>query len=383
MSSFRFSAYDLEGKLRKGSVDAASAEAAMKELTLRGLVPVDVKEESRKGGARRKKLSLQGHVLFCRSLSSYLKSSLPITEALELLKDQTPDKELGEAYTALLEDVRGGRRLAAAMKSQGTFRPGLVGMVESGESSGSLVDVLSRAAKVYRSEMVLRRKVQSALIYPVVMLVVGFGVITFLLAYVVPRLASLFEDMGQALPLPTRILLGISGFVQTFWLPLIAAACLLIWLGKRRNWGARMPFLRQTRENVTLSLVFSHLGTLVASGIPLTQALQMVAPMDPASERWREVAKSVKEGYRFAQSMDRQGSFPKDAIYLVRVGEMGSELEDALERVAETNWEIAESSMERLANLIEPIMILFLGGSVGFVVIAILLPIFDLSGLVK
>lgn len=383
MSSFRYSAYDSDGKLRKGSVDAASAESAMKELVVRGLVPVDVREESGRGMSRRKKLSLQGHVLFCRSLSSYLKSGLPITEALELLKDQTPDKQLGEAYGALLEDVHGGRRLAAAMKDQDTFRPGLVGMVESGESSGSLVDILSRAAKVYRSEMVLRRKVQSAMIYPIVMLIVGFGVIAFLLGYVVPRLSSLFQDLGQALPLPTRILLGISGLVQTFWIPLLGGIILLLWFGKRRNWGSRVPFLRQTREKVTFSLVFSHLATLVASGIPLTQALHMVAPMDPESERWQEVSKGVKEGYRFAQSMDRQGSFPKDVVYLVRVGEMGSELEDALERVAETSWEVAESNMERLANLIEPIMILFLGGSVGFVVVAILLPIFDLSGLVK
>ena len=144
-----------------------------------------------------------------------------------------------------------------------------------------------------------------------------------------------------------------------------------------------MPFLRQTREKVTLSLVFSHLATLVGSGIPLTQSLQMVAPMDPNPERWQEVSKGVREGYRFAQAMERQGSFPREVVYLVRVGEMGSELEDALERVSETNWEVAESDMERLANLIEPVMILFLGGAVGFVVVAILLPIFDLSGLVK
>lgn len=383
MSTFRYSAYDPEGKLKKGSVEAVSSEAAMKELGLRGLVPVEVKEESRKGTGRVKKLSLQGHVLFCRSLASYLKSGLPITEALELLKDQAPDRRLGEAYASLLDNVHGGRRLAAAMGSLGTFRPGLVGMIESGENSGSLVDVLSRAAKVYRSEMVLKRKVQSAMIYPLVMLVVGMGVIGFLLGYVVPRLSALFQDLGQALPLPTRVLLTLSGAVQTLWIPLLLVLILCFWMGKRRNWGARMPFVRQTREKVTLSLVFSHLATLVGSGIPLTQSLQMVAPMDPSPERWHEVSKGVKEGYRFAQAMERQGSFPKEVVYLVRVGEMGSELEDALERVAETNWEVAESDMERLANLIEPVMILFLGGAVGFVVVAILLPIFDLSGLVK
>ncbi len=383
MSTFRYSAYDSEGRLKKGSIESASAEAAMKDLGLRGLVPVDVREESRKRTGRGKKLSLQGHVLFCRSLSSYLKSGLPITEALELLKDQAPDKQLGEAYASLLDNVHGGRRLAAAMEDLGTFRPGLVGMVESGENSGSLVDVLGRAAEVYRSEMVLRRKVQSAMIYPMVMLVVGIGVIGFLLGYVVPRLSALFQDLGQALPLPTRILLTLSGTIQALWIPLTLGALSLVWMARKKNWGARMPFLKQTREKITFSLVFSHLASLVASGIPLTQSLQMVAPMDSSPGRWLEVSKGVKEGYRFAQSMERQGSFPKEVVYLVRVGEMGSELEEALQRVAETNWEVAESNMERLANLIEPIMILLLGGSVGFVVVAILLPIFDLSGLVK
>ena len=300
-----------------------------------------------------------------------------------MLRRQTPDKRLGEAYSALLEAVQGGRRLGAAMRDQGVFREGLIGMAESGETSGSLVEILLKGSEVYQSELRLRRKVQSALVYPAVMVVVGLGVIAFLLTYVVPRLTALFSDIGQALPLPTRVLLALSAGAKVAGLPLLIGAFVLALLVRRGKVKLRLPFLRGLRERISLSLVFSHLSTLVSSGIPLVQAVQMTAPMDANRERWKEVAQSVREGYRFAQALDRQGSFPDDVVYVVRVGEMGAELSEALERVAENSWEMAESQMERLASLVEPLLILFLGGAVGFVVVAILLPIFDLSGLVK
>ncbi len=383
MTTFRYSAYDGEGRLKRGRLDGASSEAALRELALQGLVVVEIAAEERRKRALGRPLSLASHVLFCKSLSAYLKSGLPVTEALEMLRRQTPDRRLGEAYGALLEGVQGGRRLGMAMRDQAVFREGLIGMVESGESSGSLVEILVKGAEVYRAEQQLRRKVQSALVYPAVMVVVGLGVIAFLLTYVVPRLTALFSDIGQALPVPTRILLALSAGAQALWIPLLLGTLVLLLLAQRGRVKVRLPFMKGLRERIALSLVFSHLSTLVSSGIPLVQAIQMTAPMDGDRERWKDVAQGVREGYRFAQSLERQGSFPEDVVYVVRIGEMGSELPEALERVAENSWETAESQMERLASLVEPLLILFLGGAVGFVVVAILLPIFDLSGLVK
>lgn len=383
MTTFRYSAYDGEGRLKRGRLDGASSEAALRELALQGLVVVEIAAEERRKRTSGRPLSLASHVLFCKSLSAYLKSGLPVTEALEMLRRQTPDRRLGEAYGALLEGVQGGRRLGTAMRDQAVFREGLIGMVESGESSGSLVEILVKGAEVYRAEQQLRRKVQSALVYPAVMVVVGLGVIAFLLTYVVPRLTALFSDIGQALPVPTRILLALSAGAQALWIPLLLGTLVLLLLVQRGRVKVKLPFMRGLRERIALSLVFSHLSTLVSSGIPLVQAIQMTAPMDGDRERWKDVAQGVREGYRFAQSLERQGSFPEDVVYVVRIGEMGSELPEALERVAENSWETAESQMERLASLVEPLLILFLGGAVGFVVVAILLPIFDLSGLVK
>ncbi len=383
MTTFRYSAYDGEGRLKRGRLDGASSEAALRELALQGLVVVEIAAEERRKRTSGRPLSLASHVLFCKSLSAYLKSGLPVTEALEMLRRQTPDRRLGEAYGALLEGVQGGRRLGTAMRDQAVFREGLIGMVESGESSGSLVEILVKGAEVYRAEQQLRRKVQSALVYPAVMVVVGLGVIAFLLTYVVPRLTALFSDIGQALPVPTRILLALSAGAQALWIPLLLGTLVLLLLVQRGRVKVKLPFMRGLRERIALSLVFSHLSTLVSSGIPLVQAIQMAAPMDGDRERWKDVAQGVREGYRFAQSLERQGSFPEDVVYVVRIGEMGSELPEALERVAENSWETAESQMERLASLVEPLLILFLGGAVGFVVVAILLPIFDLSGLVK
>ena len=263
------------------------------------------------------------------------------------------------------------------------FREDLVGIVESGERGGSLPQVLDRAARLYRLEISLRRRVRSALTYPLVMAGVGTVVVVFLLTYVVPKLSALFTDMGESLPLPTRILLWLSAFLKTAGIPLlIAVAALLLYLGRKRTFLSRLPF-RDLRERITLSLVFSHLATLLDCGIPLVEALSMIAPMDPARSRWETISERIRKGYRFGQVLRDEGSFPEDAVYIVQVGEAGGELSDALQQVADNSWEIAENRMTRLAELVEPAMVLALGAVVGFVVVAILLPIFDLSSLIR
>lgn len=386
MPRYRYTAYDPQGNAVSGEVEATGEPAAVQALRKEGLVPVQLRPGiERKAGTGKsdRRVPLEDHLLFCRSLASYLRGGLTLSHVLVLLAKQSPESSLRDLYTRLREDVEGGRSLGLAMRESGRFREDLVGMVESGERSGSLPQVLDRAARLFRLEISLRRRVRSALTYPLVMAAVGMAVVAFLLVYVVPRLSALFEDLGETLPLPTRLLLWISALLKTAGIPVLVVLLLaLLWLRRRGTLMPRLPF-RNLRERITLSLVFSHLATLLDCGIPLVQALSMIAPMDPDPARWASVSARVGKGYRLGQALEDEGSFTEDAVYIVQVGEAGGELSEALQQVADNSWEIAENRMARLADLVEPAMVLALGALVGFIVVAILLPIFDLSSLIR
>ncbi|MDR2137484.1 MAG: type II secretion system F family protein [Synergistaceae bacterium] len=383
MPHFNYSGYDTKGKHTKGVLEASSSTQAVERLTERGVVVVDISQAEEKVVRRKVKLMpLDSHIMFCRSLASYLKSGLPLADSLKILGKQSRDKRVNAAFGALLTAVEGGKKFHAALAESGAFRETLWRVVESGEQSGSLIAVLEQAAEQFRMEETLRRKIKSAMTYPIVMVVVGVGIVSFLLSYVVPKIAVLFSDVGKALPLPTRILLMLADFVNTFGLPLLIAFCVFWLILKRRGKKLQMPFMGGLRERLTISLIMTHLATLLKSGIPLVQGLRMASSMDAKPQRWLDIADLIKAGHRFDRALEKTG-FPEEVVYVVRVGEMGGDLVEALSNVGQNNWEIAQSQMERIATLMEPAMVLTLGVSVGFIVVAILLPIFDLSSMVK
>ncbi len=381
MPSYRYSAYDGKGALKKGKLDAPGTQQAAETLALQGLVVVEISEDSSSGPKRVRHLSLDDHETFCRSLATYLKAGLPLSEALKLLERQG-GKKLGFLYGSLRQAVEGGRRLSAALRDSGCFDDNVCSMVESGERGGTLDQVLQQAVGLYSMQASLRRKLQSAMTYPVIMMVVGLGVVGFLMAYVVPKVAVLFSDMGRALPMPTRILMFISEIFQMAGIPALIGVLILFVLVKTGRVRIKVPFFRGIKENIVLSLVTSNLSSLIRSGIPLVQALRMSSVLDPKKDRWVKVSDQIKGGLRFEKALEKDGTFDEDLVYFVRIGEMGGDLAGSLEQISQTRWERAKSSMERMANLIEPIMVLFLGVVVGFVVVAILLPIFDISSFV-
>ena len=383
MPAFNYTAYDGAGKIRKGRLDAPSSLRAAELLADRGLVAVDIREAAARNGGRKKPFTLSYHGLFCRGLSAYLKRGVPLAEALKFLSRHSSNKRVAGACLHLHEGVLGGVRLSSALEETGLFREDLLRIVESGEKTSALPAVLEQAAALYAMQDGMRRKIRSALAYPLAMTAVGAAVVAFLLTYVVPRLAGLFADMGQALPLPTRILLGLSAFLSDWGIPLLVFLAAIIYWAGRRGKTFKLPFFRAIGENLALSLVMTHLRTLLASGIPLVQALPMAASMDGRyGERWTEAARLVKEGHRFDRALERLGAVSEETVYILRIGELAGDLPGAIDQVAEMNWEEARDRMERAATLAEPLLVLCLGAAVGFVVIAILLPIFDLSGLV-
>ncbi len=385
MPYFTYSGYDAKGRTTKGTVEAGSSIQAVDRLTERGIVVVDVKAaEDKKAGrnAKVKLLSLEMHIFFCRSLASYLKSGLQVAEALRIMSKQARDKNMKPVMEKLLADVQGGRKFHMALAESGVFRESLWRVAESGEQSGTLISVLNEAADEFKLEDDLRRKIRGAMTYPIVMAVVGIGVVSFMLTYVVPKISELFEDMHQTLPLPTRMLIAMSDFLGNYglWI-LLAMAVTFIWL-KRTGRSVNMPFMKGIRDQLNLALVMSHISTLLKTGIPLVQALRMASSMDMYKQRWIDAAEMVKAGHRFDRALEKIG-MPEETVAVVRVGEMGGDLAGSLTNVSEQCREIAQARMEKLSTLMEPIMVLSLGFSVGFIVLAILTPVFDLAGIVR
>jgi type II secretory pathway component PulF len=320
--------------------------------------------------------------MFCRSLASYLRSGLPLADALKVLGKQTIDKKVGAAYSSVLEGIEGGKKFHVALAECGAFKETLWRIVESGEQSGSLIQVLEQVSGQFKLEDKLFKRIRKALNYPIAMIVIGTAVVVFLLTSVVPKISILFEEVGEALPLPTRILITLSDFVANWGLTVSLIVILTLFIMKLKKKKIPFPFMKDLRGRLTLSLVMSHLATLLKSGIPLVQALKMASAMDPNPARWLEASDLVKAGHRFDRALDKLG-FTEDVVYVIRVGEMGGELTTALSNVGETSWEIAETQMDRLATLIEPVMTLVLGTSVGFIVLSIMLPLFTMGSLVK
>ena len=382
MPLFRVKAYDSNGDLKSLRREATTEDELVRTLGFEGYVPVSVTADKDKVNKRSNKpLRLEDQHMFCSMLSAFLLSGLSLTEVLRLLQRQTRDKRLQPVFSELRESVEGGHSLAQSMRTQGVFLDSLVGMVESGERSSSLPDILERASALLQSQISLRRKIQSALTYPVLMLVVGVFVVAFLIAYVVPQLTGIVVESGQTLPLATRILLVMSDSLKLGGIPVLILLLLVYLYMKRKGKRISLPLFKDIRNLLTVSMIFSQVSTLIKSGVPLVQALEMSAPMDPQKGRIEFLAEEVRKGYRFSQSLERQGSFSEDVVAIVRIGEVGGNLPECLDRIAANSWEFAQTSMQKWSSLAEPIIIMVLGVVVGFVVMAVLLPIFSLSDL--
>ena len=383
MPLFKLKVYDPQGNMKTLRRESPTEDSLLRSLSLEGFVPISVElDNSGKANRAVKQLKLTDQHMFCSMLAAFLKSGLSLTEVLGLLGRQTKDKSLKPIYGDLRESVESGRSLAHSMRTSGVFREFLVGMVESGERSSSLPEILEKASALLQSEVDLRRKIQSALTYPVLMLVVGLCVVAFLITYVVPQLTSIVVEAGKELPLSTRLLLSLSSLFRVGALPaLVIGALAATWM-KRKGKRISVPLFKDIQAQLTFSLLFSQLSALTRAGVPLVQALEMSAPIDSKKSRIPFIAEEVRKGYRFSQSLEREGSFPEDIVSIVRIGEMGGNLPDCMERVSSNSWEFAQASMQKWSNLAEPIIIVVLGLITGFVVMAVLLPIFSLSEIV-
>jgi type IV pilus assembly protein PilC len=406
MASFAFRAVDLAGVPSRGEVEASSKSAVTEQLRQRGLIVLDVSEkrEALKLESifqRFKSVKARPLAIFSRQYATLIASGMPMLRTLYTLEDQTDDEMLKKAIVSLRQDVEAGSSVAQAMESQpGVFDPLYRSMVQAGEGTGRLEESLDRVATQLERLDALRRQVRSAMMYPSVVLVLAILVMAAVCAFVVPVFTNIFieiaeetEGVSSQLPLPTRIVVSISDFITGSWYLLIAiiagtAYAFNRWKASERGrmqWDAmklRFPaHIGDIVHKVALARWSRTFSGTISSGVPMLQAIKIAgqtagnAVVEAAMD---DVYNSVKSGGSIAKPLEENDAFPAMVSHMVAVGEESGQLETMLEKVADFYETEVDSKVKALTSLIEPMMIMLVGGGVGFIVIAMYLPIFSL-----
>ncbi|MEE8074176.1 MAG: type II secretion system F family protein, partial [Candidatus Binatia bacterium] len=335
---------------------------------------------------------------FTRQLSDLLEAGLTLMRALTVLRDQTESPRLREILDDVASHVRDGKSFSDALAVYPkVFPPIYVSMVRSGEVGGILGGVLSRLADFSEKEEDLQGKVRAALAYPVLILLVGMGTIAVLLIFVVPKLVVLFEDVGQVLPLPTQILIGVSRGLATYWWLILIIGALGGFLVKRGQLSQgtrlaidriklRLPVWGALIKKVEIARFARSLSTLLSHGVPILQAMQAVVQATGNELLKRELQKIgdlLRGGTTLSQGMRQGRIFPSLVTNMVSVGEEAGSLDRSLIKIADTYERDSDRAMKMMTALVEPVMILVMGSIVGFIVVSMLLPIFQIDLLAR
>jgi general secretion pathway protein F len=333
---------------------------------------------------------------FTRQIATLLRAGIPLAEALGALVEQVTNVRFKAPLSEVRAAVNEGSSLADALaKHPKLFDELFVSMVRAGELAGNLDEVLTRLADFLESGQKLKSKIQGAMIYPIVMLVVGVGIMTVLMIKVIPEITSMFTQAGRTLPLNTRILIATSGFfgrniLWIFLATIIAIVLFLQWSRSKEGkpvWHAfvlRLPVLGELVRTINVGRFARTLGTMLQSGVPMLRALETGKQIigNVLLQRAVEDAKqAVTEGESLATTLRKSGQFPATMIHMTAVGEKAGQLEQMLQRVADAYEAEVDTKLSRFTALLEPLMLVVMGGAVAFIVFSILQPIMDLGAL--
>jgi type IV pilus assembly protein PilC len=392
-----------QGAMLTGELEADSRDLVLSKIREQGLIPLEVKVKS-KGMQReikfltRKKIKLKYLSVFSRQFATMINSGLPLLRALAIIEQQTESKELARVIGVVRTDVEQGQSLSEALsKHPKAFSKLYVSMVKAGEAGGVLDSVLLRLADTLEREVELRRKIKSAMAYPVVVLVIVVLILSAMLLFLVPQFKTLFAGLGGTLPVPTRILLAVSDAFKKYFLYIVLAIGVMVFLfrrWKRTPRGRRavdrlklkVPVFGPLFHKTALARFSRTLGALSRSGVPLLQSLDIVADTvqnEMVGDAVRELKASVKEGEGLAAPLARQEIFPPMVVQMLAVGEETGALDTMLEKIADFYDEEISATVDALTALIEPLLIVAVGGTVGLIVVSLYLPMFKLVELIE
>lgn len=399
MPLFEYTGYDAQGRKASGTIDGPGRKAATQALREQGIFPTELKEAAgprKRGGLRfgRGRVPASELAAATRQLATLLAAGLAIDDALATVVEQIEQQLLHRTLARLREDVRQGEALHAALAKHPAVFPELyVSIVQVGEDSGTLDQAMHRLADFLEAQARIRARVQAALAYPVLMAFVGIGVLAFLFAFVVPKITRMLEDMGQELPWPTQLLITLNSLLSSYWwLLLIMAAGAAYFLTRYRQSAAgrlhldrlqlKAPLFGKLLLLIITARLARTLATLLSNGVPLLKALAITRTLTSnrlLNQALASASQRVQEGGSLAAALRESALFPPMLAQLVSAGEKSGQLEDMLYRVADSYEHQTDLSITGMLSLLEPLMILVMGCLVGFVVLAILLPIFEAS----
>jgi len=401
MPTFAYSARSTAGEIQTGEIDLASRDDVMGFLRKQRLLPIKVEEKKAKGGFN---LSLgsgiqtRDIVIFTRQFATMINAGLPLVQSLDILAKQSENKALQKIIGEVLYDVEAGHTLADAMRKQTkTFTDLYVNMVAAGEAGGILDTILLRLATFLEKADALRRKIKGAMIYPGVIFSVAIGAVSVLLIFVIPTFQNMFESAGVPLPLPTQIVINLSKILQHWWWAMIAAivAALAAMKAYYKTPNGQLqldkltlniPVLGPMLRKSAVARFTRTLGTLVASGVSILDGLEITARTAGnrvIHDAIMESRTSIAGGETISEPLKKSGVFPPMVVQMINVGEQTGGLDEMLTKIADFYDEEVDAAVEALLAAMEPIMIVFLGGIVGGMIVAMYLPIFDMINTVK
>ncbi len=398
MPVFMYKAADRRGQTIDGVMDAPDARAVVERLQKDAYYPIKVTPHGERaalftlGGSRMRQRDL---LALTQQLATLFEAGLPLDRALTILEELAGHARVKAIVSDLLRSVRGGASFSEALAKHHPrpFSRLYINMVRAGEKGGVLEVALRRLAEFLEARAAFNEAVVSALIYPAVITLVGAGAVVFLMTFVIPRFATIFRDLNQAIPLPTQMLLSVSAALQQYWwvgMVLVLAAVLTwrVWTGTpegRLSWDRavlKAPIFGNIALHVETARFARTLGTMLRSGVPVLGALGVVGEMMSNQAIGAAVSRlsdGVKRGGTIAAGMQEQGLFPRLAIHMVRVGEETGRMEDMLLKVADTFETDVRVEMKRTLGLLEPTIIIVMGVLVAFIVVAMLMAIFSIN----
>ena len=402
MPTFRYSAFTAGGRDTAGLIEADNLKEARNRLKKEGLFPREIapaeQAQSATGRLGRRSVSLPQLALMTRRLATLLGSSVPVFEAVSTLQEQETAGELKSALGRVRDRLAEGANLARALSMEPSiFNESYVSMVAAGEASGSLDLVLERLAGFLEEQQAIRAKVTSSLAYPILMILVGSGIMLFLLSFVIPKIVVIFEDNKATLPLITIALIKISHFLRKGWWALLLLAGAMVFAYrklivrepirlKRDRLLLRSPLLGPLVQKLALSRFAKVLGMLLGSGVPVIRAMEITGEV-VVNRAYRTSLATAREelaqGGSLSAALRDQNLFPPLLTHMVAVGEKSGELEAMLAKAGTAYEKEFETSVAGFMALLEPFLVLAMGLAVGLVVLAVLLPIFELNQLIK
>ncbi|HNY63923.1 MAG TPA: type II secretion system F family protein [Deltaproteobacteria bacterium] len=385
------------GTIRKGEVEADSKAAVQLLLKRQKITPTKIRGKARQINLFEQSIKTKEIVVFTRQFATMINAGLPLVQCLEILSSQQPNPTFKKMLAQIKTDVESGSTFADALGKHPKVFDGLfVNLVAAGEIGGVLDTVLQRLAVYLEKSEALKRKVKGAMTYPIIVLTVAFGVVAVLMMFVIPTFKDMFEQFGSALPGPTQLVVSMSAFFRGYWYVMFGVIIAFIVgfkMTARTEKGRfyldtialKLPVFGPLIRKVAVAKFTRTLGTMISSGVPIMDGLDITSRTAGnviIEKAIKAVRSAISEGQSMAEPLGATGIFPGMVVQMISVGEATGAMDQMLSKIADFYDEEVDAAVDALTSALEPMLMVFLGGVIGFVVVAMYLPIFKMAGAV-